>query len=79
MGAEMLEGKSAYLTANPMTLQEGKRAIACTVSDHRVKARRPGCPRVNPPAQQPFRFDTTRASPPGDQSAHEVPKDRRTP
>ena len=27
-GAGTLVGKSAYLTANPMTLQEGKRAIA---------------------------------------------------
>ena len=38
-----------------------------------------GCPQVNLPAQQPFRFNTTRASPPGDQSAHEVPEDRWTP
>ena len=72
-------GKSAYLTANPMTLQEGKRAIARAISDQGVKVRGPGCPRVNLPAQQPFRFNTTRASPPGDQSAHEVPKDRWTP
>ena len=79
MGAGMWVGKSAYLTLHPMTLQEGKRAIACAISDHRVKARGPGCPRLNPPAQQPFRFNTIRASPPGDQSAHEVPKDRQTP
>ena len=72
-------GKSAYLTANPMTLQEGKRAIAQAVLDNGVKARGPGCPRVNLPAQQPFRFNTSRASPLGDQSAHEVPKDRQTP
>ena len=70
--------KLAYLTANPMTLQEGKRAIACAILDHRVKARGPGCPRVNLPAQHPFRFNTSRASPPGDQSAHEVPKDGLT-
>ena len=56
MGAGTLVGKSSYLTANPMTLQEGKRAITQAVSDHRVKARGPGCPRVNLPAQQPFRF-----------------------
>ena len=37
-------GKSAYLTANPMTLQEGKRAIAQAVSDNRVKARGLGHP-----------------------------------
>ena len=78
-GAGMWVGKSAYLTADPMMLQEGKRAIACAVSDHGVKARGPGHPQVNPPAQQSFRFNTTRASPPGDQSAHEVPKDRQTP
>ena len=78
-GAGTWVGKLAYLTANPMTLQEGKRAIACAILDHGVKARGPGHPRVNPPAQQPVRFNTTRASPPGDQSAHKVPKDRQTP
>ena len=77
-GAGAWVGKSAYLTIDPMTLQEGKRAIACTVSDHGVKARGPGHPRVNPPAQPPFRFNTSRASPPGDRSAHEVPEDRQT-
>ena len=78
-GAGTWVGKLAYLTANPMTLQEGKRAIACAISDHRMKARGPGCPLVNLPAQQPFRFNPTRASPPGDWSVHEVPKDRQTP
>ena len=78
-GAGMWVGKSAYLTANPMMLQEGKRAIAHAISDQGVKVRGLGCPQVNPPAQQPFRFNTTRASPPGDQSAHEVPEDRWTP
>ena len=78
-GAGTWVGKLAYLTADPMTLQEGRRAIARAVSDHRVKARGPGCPQVNLPAHQPFRFNTSRASPPGDQSAHEVPKDRQTP
>ena len=78
-GAGMWVGKSAYLTADPMMLQEGKRAIAHAVSDQGVKVRGLGHPRVNLPAQQPFRFNTTRASPPGDQSALEVPKDRQTP
>ena len=78
-GAGTWVGKLAYLTADPMMLQEGRRAIARAVLDHRVKARGLGHPRVNPPAQQPFRFNTSRASPPGDQSAHEVPKDRQTP
>ena len=78
-GAGMWVGKSAYLTADPMMLQEGKRAKAHAVSGHGVKARGPGCPQVNLPAQQPFRFNIIKASPPGDQSAHEVPKDRQTP
>ena len=43
-GAGTLVGKSAYLTADPMTIQEGKRAIAQAASDNRVKARGPGCP-----------------------------------
>ena len=47
-----------------MTLLEGRRAITQTVSDQRVKARGPGCPRVNLPAQQPFRFDVSRTPPP---------------
>ena len=33
-GAGMWVGKSAYLTAYPMTIQEGKRAITQAVSDH---------------------------------------------
>ena len=69
-GAGMWVGKSAYLTINPMMLQEGKRAITQAVLDHRVKARGPGCPRVNPPAQQSFRFNTSRTSPSGDMLAH---------
>ena len=43
-GAETWVGKLAYLTANPMTLQEGKRAITQAISDHRVKAGGPGRP-----------------------------------
>ena len=74
-GAGTWVGKSAYPTADPMTLQEGKMAIARAISDHRVKARGLGHPQVNLPVQQPFRFYTLRASPPGDWSAHEVPKD----
>ena len=69
-GAGTWVGKSAYLTTDPMMLQEGKRAKTQAVSDHRVKARGPGHPRVNLPAQQPFRFNTSRISPPGDALAH---------
>ena len=36
-GAGMWVGKSAYLTTNPMTIQEGKRAIAQAVLDNRVR------------------------------------------
>ena len=43
-GAGTWVGKSAYLTADPMTIQEGKRAIAQAVLDNRVKARGPGHP-----------------------------------
>ena len=69
-GGETWVGKLAYLTADPMMLQEGKRAITQAILDHRVKARGPGCPQVNPLAQQPFRFNTSRTSPPGVVSAH---------
>ena len=56
-------GKSAYLAADSMTIQEGKRAIAQAVSDHQVKARGPGHSCVNLPAQQPFQFNPPRSSP----------------
>ena len=65
-GAGMWVGKSAYLTTDPITLQECKRAITQAVSDHRVKDRGPGCPRVNLLAQQPFKFNTSMTSPLGD-------------
>ena len=67
-GAGTWVGKSAYLTADPVTIQEGRRAIAQAVSDNTVKARGPRHPRVNPPAQQPFWFDALRTSPPKDMS-----------
>ena len=67
-GAGMWVGKLAYLTVNPMTIQEGKRAIAQTVSDNRVKAKGPGHPCVNLLAQQPFWFNALRTSPPKDMS-----------
>ena len=69
-GAGTWVGKSAYLTTDPMTIQEGRRAIAQAVLDNRVKARGPGHPQVNLPAQQPFKFNTPRASPPGDVFIH---------
>ena len=55
--------KPAYLTTDPMTIPEGKRAIAQAVSGSTVKARGLGHPHVNPPAQQPFQFNTQGVSP----------------
>ena len=43
-GAGTWVGKLAYLTTDPMMLQEGKRAIVRAISDHRVKARGLGHP-----------------------------------
>ena len=63
MGAGMWVGKLAYFVADPMTIQEGRRAIAQSISDHQVKAMGPGCPHVNLLAQQPFWFDPPRSSP----------------
>ena len=40
----MWVGKLAYLTADPMTIQEGRRAIAQAILDNRVKLRGSGCP-----------------------------------
>ena len=42
----MWVGKSAYLTADPMTIQEGRRAIAQAISDNRVKARHQDIPKL---------------------------------
>ena len=67
-GAGTWVGKATYLTANPMTIQEGKRAIAQAIFDNRVKVRGPGCPCANPLAQQPFWFNAHRASPLKDES-----------
>ena len=78
-GAGTWVGKLAYLTADPMTIQEGRRAIAQAISDNRVKARGPGCPWVNQPAQQPFKFNTPRTSPARDVSIHYGSDDEQTP
>ena len=63
-GAGMWVGKLAYLTANPMTIHEGRRAIAQAILDIRVKVRGPRCPHVNMQAHQPFCFNPLRNSPP---------------
>ena len=67
-GAGTWVGKATYLIANPMTIQEGKRAITQAISDKRVKARGSGHLSVNLLAQQPFWFSAHRASPPKDVS-----------
>ena len=67
-GAGTWVGKLAYLTGDPMTIQEGRRAIAQAVSNNRVKVRGPGCPHVNLLAQQPFWFNALRTFPPKDVS-----------
>ena len=73
-GAGTWLGKPAYLTANPTTLPEGKRAITRAISDQRVMARGPGYPRVNLPVQQPFRFNILRTPPPGDLPTQVAPE-----
>ena len=77
--AGMWVGKSAYLTADPMTIQEGKRAIAQAALDNTVKARGPGHPWVNLLAQRPFKCNTPRTSPPRDMSIHYGSDDQQTP
>ena len=62
-GAGTWVGKLAYLAADPMTIQEGKRAIAQGIMDWQVKVRGSGCPHVNLLAQQPFWFNALRTSP----------------
>ena len=69
-GAGTWVGKLAYLVSDPMTIQEGRKAIAQAVSDWWVKVRGPGCPHVNLLAQHPFWFDPPRSSPPKDVSGN---------
>ena len=53
-----------------MTIQESRWAIAQAITDCWAKVRGTGCPCVNPPAQQPFRFDHLRGSPIKDASGN---------
>ena len=59
----MWVGKPAYLSADPMMIQEAQQAITQAVTDCCIKARGPGHPCVNLSTQQPFRFDHLRSSP----------------
>ena len=63
-GAGTWVEKLAYLMADSMTIQEGKRAITQAVLDYQVKVRGPGCPHVNLAAQHPFWFNPHESSPP---------------
>ena len=67
-GAGMWVWKSTYLTTDPMTIQEGRWAIAQAVTDCQVKAWGPRHPHINLLAQKPFRFDPPRGSPKKDAS-----------
>ena len=62
-GAGMWVGKLVYLTTDPITIQEGKRAIVQAILGLQVKARGPGHPHVNLPVQQPFWFNSSRSFP----------------
>ena len=55
-------GKPAYLSADPMTIQEGQQVNAQAITDHQVKARGLGYPCANLLTQQPFRIDHPRES-----------------
>ena len=55
---------------DPVTIQEGRKTIAQAILHNRVKARGPGHPQVNLQAQQPFKFNTPRTSPPREVAIH---------
>ena len=65
-GAGTWVGKLAYLTADPITIQEGKRAIAQAISDHQVKVRGPGYPHSESTSPTTLQSDPPRSSPPKD-------------
>ena len=50
----------------PHDITRRQKGYTQAVSDHRVKAGGPGCPRVNLPVKQPFRFNPSRTSLSGD-------------
>ena len=80
----MWVGKSAYFTADPMTIEEGKRDRL--LKPYQIVELRQGVqdvPGVNLLAQQPFWFDTLRSPPPkdlsGDCSSNHPPSPRVSP
>ena len=62
-GVGMWVGKSAYITTDTMSIQEGRWTIAQAIMDCQVKMRGPGHPCVNLLAQKSFRFDHPRGFP----------------
>ena len=50
-------GKPAYLTTEPLSIQEGQQEIAWATTECGIKVRGPRCPCVNLLTPQPFRFD----------------------
>ena len=55
--------KPAYLTTDPLTIQEDQWEIAQAITKCQIKARGPGYPHVNPSTPQLFRFDQQGDSP----------------
>ena len=70
-------GKSAYLVADPLTIQEGQQAITQAITKCQIKARGPGHLHMNLLTPQPFRFDCPRGSSqkdsPGDANSNHQP------
>ena len=52
-GVGMWVGKPPYLSANPMTIQEGRQEIGQTIKNYHVKVRGLGCPHVKLSTQHP--------------------------
>ena len=75
--------ETSLLASDPMTIQEGRWAIAQAITDCQVKARGPGHPCVNPLTQQPFRFDCSGGSPlkntPGEVGSDHRPSPHQSP
>ena len=63
-------GKPAYLTADPLTIEEGWQEITWDITEWQIQARGPGCPQVNLSTPQPFRFDHW-----GDSPQKDIPGD----
>ena len=56
MGEGTWVGKPAYLTADPLTVQEGQQTIAQAMADCQIEARGPGCLHGNPSTPSAFQF-----------------------